>query len=120
MRVVITAEGAGLPASMDKRFGRAQCLVVVDTETGAVETHDNQVNLNAAQGAGIQTAQAVAQLKVDAVVSGNVGPKAFAALETACVEVFLAGGGTVEEVVEQFKAGQLVKAQRPSVVGHWS
>ncbi len=120
MRVVVTAEGSTQSASVDKRFGRAPCLVVVDTESGEVESHDNQVNLNAAQGAGIQTAQAVARLKVDAVITGNVGPKAFSALGTAGVEVFLAGGGTVEEVVEQLKAGQLIKAQQASVAGHWS
>ena len=54
MKLAITSEGETLHSSVDPRFGRAKFFVVVDTETRAVVAVSNAVNLNAAQGAGIQ------------------------------------------------------------------
>jgi len=92
MKVAITAQGPEQTSAVDTRFGRAKWIIVVDTQTGQSQVHDNQVNLNAVQGAGIQTGQNVANLGVDAVVTGNVGPNAFKTLAAAQVRVFLASG----------------------------
>jgi len=80
MKIAITSRDPGLDGTVDPRFGRASCFVVVDTETGAHETRRNTQNLNAAQGAGIQAAQAVAHMGAEAVLTGHVGPKAFSTL----------------------------------------
>lgn len=120
MKVAITAESGDWHAAVDQRFGRARVFVVVDTETGALEAHDNLQNRNAAQGAGIQAAQAVSQLGVEALVTGNVGPKAFAALQAAGIQIYLADEGTVAGTIENFKAGALPEAGRATVPGHWT
>jgi predicted Fe-Mo cluster-binding NifX family protein len=91
----------------------------VDTETGKSEAHDNTVNLNAAQGAGIQTGQNIANLDVDAVVTGNVGPNAFRTLSAARVKVFLAEKQTVRQAIDSFKAGKLKEVNQANVEGHW-
>jgi predicted Fe-Mo cluster-binding NifX family protein len=91
----------------------------VDTETGKSESHDNTVNLNAAQGAGIQTGQNIANLDVDAVITGNVGPNAFRTLSAAKVKVFLAEKQTVQQTIDSFKAGKLKEVERANVEGHW-
>ncbi len=104
---------------MDPRFGRARYLLVLDTESGDYTAQTNETNLNAVQGAGIQAGRAVIRLGVAAVVTGNVGPKAFATLEAGNIPVYTAQSGTVREVVEQFKAGSLRRAARPNVEGHW-
>lgn len=119
MRVAITAREAALESQVDERFGRARYLMVVDTETGDVETHDNEVNLNAAQGAGIQTAQNVARLNVEAVLTGHAGPNAFRALSAAGVKVYIGLQGTVKQAVEEFKTGKLTPADTADVEGHW-
>ena len=119
MKVAVSAEGVDLAAQLDCRFGRARYFLVVDTDTGQCEAHDNTQNLNAAQGAGIQAGQLVARLGVDAVVSGNVGPKAFNVLREAGIKVFLAEGGTVGEAIEGLKSGSLQEVDQPSVPGHW-
>ncbi len=119
MKIAITAEGQDLPSAVDQRFGRAKWILVVDTETGQAEAHDNKLNLNLAQGAGIQTGQNVANLGVEAVLTGNMGPNAFKTLVAANVRVFLAPAKPVEEVIAAFKQGQLQELQQANVEGHW-
>jgi predicted Fe-Mo cluster-binding NifX family protein len=120
MKLAVTAREARLDSALDPRFGRAKCFIVVDTETGAFSAIDNSVNLNAEQGAGIQAGKRVVELGVDGLITGHVGPKAFAALQTAKLKVYTASVGTVAEVIEQFKAGKLTALESADVDGHWA
>lgn len=119
MKVAVTATGQGLDAPMDSRFGRAECFVVYDSEQDRTETVDNAQNLAAVQGAGIQAAKTVATLGVEAVITGHVGPKAFAALSAAGVRIYTASGCTVGEAIDRWRAGDLSAADRADVDGHW-
>jgi len=87
MKIAVTAQGKELDSQIDQRFGRAKWIIVVDSETGDFAAHDNVVNLNAVQGAGIQTGQNIANLGVEAVITGNVGPNAFKTLNAANVKI---------------------------------
>jgi predicted Fe-Mo cluster-binding NifX family protein len=119
MKVAITATGTDLSAGVDPRFGRARHFVVVDTESDAWSCHDNAPNLHAAQGAGIQAGEAVARLGAGAVITGNVGPKAFRVLAAAGIKVYLAGEGTVAAALRRFKAGALTEAASANAESHW-
>ena len=119
MKVVITAQGNELTNEIDLRFGRAKWLIVVDIETSDFQAHDNAINMNAAQGAGIQTGQNIANLGVEAVITGNVGPNAFKTLNVADVKIFLAEKQTVAEAIDSFKAGKLKEVNQANVDGHW-
>lgn len=119
MKIAVTSQGPDMDAAVDPRFGRAKCFIVVDTETGESAVHDNAQNLNAAQGAGIQAGRNVADLGVEAVVTGHVGPKAFTTLRAAGIRVYAGASGTVAEAVQQFKAGRLEAAEGADVQGHW-
>jgi predicted Fe-Mo cluster-binding NifX family protein len=120
MKIAVTAQGRDMTAAVDPRFGRASYFLVVDTDSGEFTVADNAQNLNAAQGAGIQAGRTVADLGVEAVVTGHVGPKAFATLQAAGVKVFAGAAGTVAETVEQFKAGSLGESDGADVQGHWA
>lgn len=120
MRIVVTASEPSIDAPVDARFGRTPYFISVDTETGAWESHDNQQNLNAAQGAGIQAAEAVSRLDAEAVVTGHCGPKAYRTLSAAGVQIFVGAEGTVAEAVEAFKNGELAPADAPDVQSHWA
>lgn len=120
MKVVVTAQGPGLDSPVDPRFGRARQFVLVDSDSGEFTAHDNAQNLNAPQGAGIQAAQTVARLGAEAVLTGHVGPKAFATLRAGRVAVYTGVSGTIREAVERFKAGQLQAADAADVEGHWT
>ena len=119
MKIAITAQGKELSSEIDIRFGRAKWLILVDTESGDFQAHDNAVNLNAAQGAGIQTGQNIANLGIEAVITGNVGPNAFKTLNAADIKIFLAEKQTVQEAIDSFKAGELKEINQANVEGHW-
>jgi predicted Fe-Mo cluster-binding NifX family protein len=119
MRLAVTARESAVDSPIDQRFGRARYLIVVDAETGNAEAHDNKVNLNAVQGAGIQTAQNVARLNVEAVLTGHLGPNAFRALSAVGIKAYTGLQGTVAEAIEEFKAGKLDPVDSADVEGHW-
>jgi predicted Fe-Mo cluster-binding NifX family protein len=119
MKIAVTAQGQELSGEIDIRFGRAKWLIVFDTETGDYHAHDNVVNLNAVQGAGIQTGQNIANLGADAVITGNVGPNAFKTLNAAGVRIFLTEQQTVRDAIDSFKAGKLKEVNQANVEGHW-
>ena len=119
MKVAVTTQGQEMSSAVDPRFGRAQWIAIVETETGDFQVHDNTVNLNIAQGAGIQTAKRVIDLGATAVLTGNVGPKAFTTLNAAHVEIFLASDTTVAGAIEALKNGKLESVSQANVEGHW-
>jgi len=119
MKIAVTAKGKEISSEIDLRFGRAKWIVVVDIQTGDFQAHDNAVNLNAVQGAGIQTGQNVANLDVEAVITGNVGPNAFKTLNAAGVKIFLAEEQTVQKAIDSFKKGKLKEVNQANVEGHW-
>ena len=119
MKVAITSQGKELSSEIDLRFGRAKWIIVVDTETGEFQLQDNVVNLNAVQGAGIQTGQNIANLGVEAVITGNIGPNAFKTLNAAEVKMFLAQKQTVRQALDLFKVGKLKEVDGANVEGHW-
>ena len=120
MKIAITATGRELSSQVDPRFGRAQYFIIVDAETNAFTAHDNAQNLNAAQGAGIQAGETVARLGAGAVVTGNVGPKAFRILQAAGIKVYRCGEGTVADALGKYKTGALQESAAANVEGHWA
>jgi len=119
MKLAVTAQGTHLDSALDARFGRAKYFLVVDTDTGVFSAVDNTVNLNAAQGAGIQAGKRVIDLGVEGIITGHVGPKAFTTLAAGGVKVYTGVAGTVAAAIEQFKAGKLALAASADVEGHW-
>ena len=118
MKFAVTSQGNNLQSSLDPRFGRARYLLIVDTETATFSAADNTINLNAAQGAGIQAGKRIAELGVEALITGHVGPKAFSTLKAAGVKIHTGASGTVAEAIEQFKGGKLAAATSPDVEEH--
>ena len=119
MKIAVTTTGNDLDAQIDPRFGRAPQFLICDTETGAILLKENKQNLNAAQGAGIQSAVKLCEEKVDCVITGNCGPKAFATLSAAGIAVYIGVDGTVGEAIEKLKRGELEVAGEANVEGHW-
>jgi len=120
MKIAITSYGEDLQSKMDKSFGRAKWFVLADSETGAFEAHSNKQNVHAAQGAGIQAAQNVANLGAEALLTGNVGPNAFRVLSAAGVRMFIVKGDvTVGEALDEWKEGNLRETTEATIEGHW-
>ena len=120
MKLAITSTGKETSNDLDPRFGRAKFFIIANIDTNDVEAHDNVQNMNAAQGAGIQSAEMVMQLGAEALITGNVGPKAFRALNAAGIKVYLCGQATVADAIIKFKANELKEATVSNVEAHWA
>jgi predicted Fe-Mo cluster-binding NifX family protein len=116
--LAITAQGRDLDAPIDPRFGRCQYFVIIDSDTERFEAFTNQ-SLAASGGAGIQSAQFLADRKVDAVITGNVGPNAARALRGAGIEVYTVTSGTVREALKAFREGNLKTVSEATVSSHF-
>lgn len=117
MKVCVTATGPGVEAPMDPRFGRCAYFVIVDVDSMLAESISNS-SASAASGAGIQAAQTIANAGAAALITGNIGPNAAETLKAAGVKVYLASGGSVREVLERFKNGELPETSSASVQPH--
>jgi len=119
MKIAVSAAGKDLASKIDPRFGRAAYFIVVDSETMAFQVVNNSQSLDLPQGAGIQAGQTIVQNRVDVLITGNCGPKAFQVLQNAGVEIVTGAGGTVKDAILQYKDGKLKPAENPNVEGHW-
>jgi predicted Fe-Mo cluster-binding NifX family protein len=120
VKVAVTSQGPDLRSPVDPRFGRAPCFVVVDVETGAVAVRNNAANLGTAHAAGMQAAGALIGLGAAAVITGNIGPKAFATLRAADVRVYTVASGSVGEALEKFNSGALQQLLSANAEEHWN
>ena len=103
MLIAISATGNTLDATVDPRFGRAQWLLIVETDTSQlVEAIDNTAGKEAAHGAGISVAAMVADKGVSAILTGRVGPKAMPILDKAGVRAVNDISGPVREAITTF------------------
>ncbi len=118
MKICVSAIANSLEAPLDPRFGRCLYLVIVDSETMEFEAYPN-LAADSRGGAGIQTAQTIANENVKVVITGNVGPNAFKVLSAAGIEIVTSASGTVREVIEKFKRGELQRTGAPTVGGHF-
>ncbi len=114
MKIAVSSTGTDLDAQIDPRFGRCQYFVIVDSETMKFDAVENP-NVMASGGAGIQSAQLVADKGAEVVLTGNCGPNAFQTLQAAGIPVCVGVAGTVGQVVEQYKNGEFTPVAGPSV-----
>ena len=120
MKVVLTSSGPTLADPIDMHFGRAKVFILADTETGQAVAHDNAQNLQAQQGAGIQSAETVARLGAEAVVTGSVGPKAYKALQAAGIRIALIEAVCPgAEALRRFQNDELPVLDKPNGESHW-
>lgn len=118
MKIAVTASGPDLDSQIESRFGRCQYFIIVDTDTMEYEAIRNP-NVQVGGGAGIQSAQMMAQNDVEVVLTGNCGPNAFRVFSQAGIKIVTGVSGLVRESVEKFKSGAISEATVPSVNDHF-
>ncbi len=106
MKLAISSTGNTLESPFSPRFGRADFMILIDSETREWEALPNP-GTSAGGGAGPLAVQFVSEHGAAAVISGRFGPNAYGALEAAGIQTFLAKEGTVAQVFEQYLAGDL-------------
>ena len=118
MKIGVSSTGKDIDAQVDPRFGRCRYFLIVDIDTMSFDSISNESAM-ASGGAGIQAAQTVAKAGAEVVLTGNMGPNAFQTLSAAGIMVFTGVNGTIKEVVEKYKKGELKETTAPSVGSHF-
>jgi len=119
MKIAVTAADRHVGALVDPRFGRACYILIVDSDSMAFEVIDNEKNIRAFKGAGIQAATAVSDQGARVLLTGYCGPNAFRTLQAAGVRVVQDVDGTVTDAVRMFLRGEMAYSKAPNVEGHW-
>ncbi len=119
MKIAISAQGTEMESEVDPRFGRAHYFIIFDTDLDRVtQVIDNQAALDAAHGAGIGAATKVAEAGAETIITGRVGPKAFAVLQAAGIRIVSNVVGKVKDAVESFVSGKATPADGPGCNAH--
>lgn len=119
MKYIIPIDGDNLNSNINRTFGRTKQFIIVDSNTLEFKIIDNEQNLQAAQGAGIQSAQLIVKSGADNLITMNCGPKAFRVLSSAGIKIYLGKHGTINENIIAYKNGQLEEMSDANVEGHW-
>jgi predicted Fe-Mo cluster-binding NifX family protein/ferredoxin len=118
MKIGITSTGPNLDDHVEARFGRCPYFLVVDTDSMQFEAVENP-NVAAGGGAGIQSAQLMADRGVEAVLTGNCGPNAFQVFSASGIRVIVGVSGNVRDAVASFQQGSLSSSSEANVSSHF-
>lgn len=119
MKIAVTSTGRDLDSAVDPRFGRAAYILIVDSDTMAVDVIDNADNANAFKGAGIQAAAMISDRQAQVLLTGFCGPNAFKTLTAAKIKVAADVNGTVREAVHAFMDGAVPLTSAANAQAHW-
>ena len=100
-KIAVTAQGDNLEAEIDPRFGRSPYFIIIDPQTLDYQAHANPYR-ELSQGAGIQSAQLLAQQGVRLLLTGECGPKASQVLQASGIRVVTGVSGSVQETINKY------------------
>jgi predicted Fe-Mo cluster-binding NifX family protein len=108
LKIAISSTGKNIEDNVSDVFGRCPYFVIAEIENGEIKRTEIIENKSTGQmsGAGISAAQLMAGKNVNAVITGNVGPRALDALEQFDIKVY-SGSGAIKEVLQEFMDGKL-------------
>jgi predicted Fe-Mo cluster-binding NifX family protein len=102
-KICITSKGKDLEAEIDPKFGRSQYFLIVDPHTLEYEVIDNS-SIEAAQGAGIQSAQLISSKDVGILLTGDCGPNAQKVLQSSGITVITGVSGKIKDALSKYKS----------------
>jgi predicted Fe-Mo cluster-binding NifX family protein len=115
MKLIVTADAANLEAAVSRSLSRARHVLLVDSDTLAVEDLTDEVE-DFAGPSFLIVARLAARRGVDGFVSGRVRPPLIGMLYAQGIAAY-EFAGTVRQAVEAAKAGKLERAFIPGFAG---
>ncbi len=118
MKIAISSAGENLESEIDAKFGRCPYFLIVEIEDKKIKDVKAIENIAAGQrgGAGITSAEIIAKEKVDAVITANLGPRAFSVFEQFEIKIYQ-GQGKVGDAVQKFIEGKLTEIKDSAGTG---
>jgi predicted Fe-Mo cluster-binding NifX family protein len=110
MKIAVSSNGKNLTDNVSEVFARCPYFCIAEIKNQKIDKTEiiKNESTNQMGGAGISVAQLMAEKNVNAVITGNVGPRAFDVLKQFNIEIYR-GEGKVKEAVEKFIEGKLEK-----------
>jgi predicted Fe-Mo cluster-binding NifX family protein len=108
MKVAVASTGYNIDSAVSTIFGRSSAFIIADLENGEIK--EISVMENPAKnksGSGSTAAQLIVDNKVNALISGKLGPVAFHILKNAGIKVYKITPGSVEKNLKRFNEGKL-------------
>ncbi len=106
MKVCITSDGPDLESGVGHDLGHSPYLLIVDLDTMEYEAIENEA-ASWDMGAGMKAADTIIDLRVDAVITGRIGPHGYSSFSEAGIMVSSDEEGSVREAIEAFKRRHL-------------
>jgi len=111
LKVAVGATKNAPESLVHSQFGRCDWFLIFENETGMTKAIENSY-AEVETGAGIGCAQDLIQEGVEAVISGQVGPRAYEVLTQAGVEIYLAPADiSAQEAYDKFLSKELLKME---------
>ena len=108
MRLFLNADTDSLSGQIDSSFGRCSYFFIYETEDESFKFLQNP-HQDIQSSVGASVAQSAIELKINAVIAVNLGPRAFKLLKEADIEVYHATEGTpLRKVISQFENNELL------------
>jgi len=110
VKIAVSSTGEKLTDNVSEVFARCPYFIIAEIENQEIKKFEALKNEseNQMSGAGISTAQLMADKNVNVVITGNVGPRALDVLKQFNVEIYF-GEGVVKNVLQEFIDGKLKK-----------
>lgn len=110
MKIAISSIDNNIESDVSDIFGRCPYFTVVQMKDDKIEKTEfiKNENINQNSGAGVSVAKLMADENVNAVITGNVGPRALDILKQFNIEVY-SGKGIIKNIIEEFINGKLEK-----------
>jgi predicted Fe-Mo cluster-binding NifX family protein len=100
MKIAITCQDNTIDNNIDQRFGRCKYFLIVNIENKKIVSSEAILNQGAVQGhgAGIKAAEQIGELKVDIVLTGQLGPNATSVLDKLEIIAYHASGNAKDQI----------------------
>ncbi len=111
MKIAVSIRTSESGPTVEQRFGRTPQIYIFDEESGDKQILDNPF-ADGAGGVGPKVVQLLMNNDVKAVITGQVGGNALAALRNSGIQIFTCEQGVpVEDAIEKYRAGTLPSIQ---------
>jgi len=110
MKIAVSSTDKNIESNISDVFGRCPYFIIAEVKDGKIEKTEAVKNESTDQnsGAGVSTAQLMAENNVNAIITGNIGPKALDVLNQFNIEIY-SGEGIVKDALQAFIDKKLKK-----------
>ncbi len=111
MKIAVSIRTSESGPTVEQRFGRTPQIYILDEESGEEQILDNPF-ADGAGGVGPKVVQLLMNNDVKAVITGQVGGNALAALRNSGIQIYTCEQGVpVEDALGKYRAGTLPSLQ---------